>query len=444
MRKVDGWCWGLGLSLLVPMLAGCGKDDGSRDSAADGGATGIPLDGGDDGATGGADDDDDGDEGDKLDVGSNATGGLEGCGGDAGNSGGGGMGGEEEFEFSYIWIANSVESTISKIDTRTLVEEGRYLTRPDQAGSPSRTSVNLSGDVGVANRSGGVTKVIAVPENCPDKNGNGVVDTAAGAAFLPWDQDECVAWHTPLAYQSQRPVAWAPGEWNPSTCQYDKQELWSAGSPGMGQAGGADVMLFDGDTGAIVNTVFVPEVNWDGYGIYGGAVDGVGNFWGTQLSGQILVYVNRETFEYKTWPVPISSYGMTVDSQGFVWACAYDIARFDPATELWQTAMGVGGSGGCMEDGNGTLWLASQPMIGVDTATMAVTNMLNVPEYVHGVSIDFDGFVWGVALQTPNAYKGDPATGGIQTFTGLNGPYTYSDMTGFALKNAGTIPPPAG
>jgi hypothetical protein len=108
MRKVDGWCWGLGLSLLVPMLAGCGKDDGSRDSAADGGATGIPLDGGDDGATGGADDDDDGDEGDKLDVGSNATGGLEGCGGDAGNSGGGGMGGEEEFEFSYIWIANSV------------------------------------------------------------------------------------------------------------------------------------------------------------------------------------------------------------------------------------------------------------------------------------------------------------------------------------------------
>jgi hypothetical protein len=441
MGARDRWTWVVGLALVV----GCNGGDEGRGGpmAGSDGADGIAsID--DDGGSSNADGDGDG-GGEKLDIGGGDTGAPQGCGGDGGGGGGGGMMGEDEFEFSYIWIANSIEGTISKIDTRTLVEEGRYIVRPDSAGSPSRTSVNLSGDVGVANRSGGVTKVFAVSAECPDLNGDGIVTTSAnGQQILGWGSDECVAWHTPMAYASQRPVAWAPGEWNQSTCEYDKQMLWTAGSPGMGQAGGADIILLDGETGAIANSVFVSEVNYDGYGVYGAAVDGVGNFWGTQLGGQILIFVDKETFQYKTWPVPVSSYGMTVDSDGFVWACAYDVGRFDPATELWQTAMGVGGSGGCMADLSGTLWLANDPLVGVDTTTLAVVQTVDLPQYVHGVSIDFDGNVWGVSLQAPEAYKVNPATGSFDTFTGLNGPYSYSDMTGFALKNAGTIPPPAG
>ena len=188
----------------------------------------------------------------------------------------------------------------------------------------------------------------------------------------------------------------------------------------------------------------IAEMVFDGYGIYGGAVDGEGNFWGTMLGGVLLVRVNRETFEYQVWPVPISSYGMTVDSDGYVWACSYDVARFDPETETWKTAMGVGGGGCCMGDGAGKVWLANDPLVAVDTTTLAVVGMIDIPSYAHGVSIDFDGFVWGVTLYEPYAYKADPATLTVETFSGLNMPYTYSDMTGFALKNAGTIPTPQG
>ena len=134
---------------------------------------------------------------------------------------------------------------------------------------------------------------------------------------------------------------------------------------------------------------------------------------------------------------------MTVDSDGYVWVCANDVARFDPETETWQQAT-VGGSGGCMADGEGTLWMASNALVGVDTQTLQVVNTITIPSYAHGVSIDSDGYVWGVTLQEPYAYRADPITGLVQTFTGLNGPYTYSDMTGFALKNAGTIPTPQG
>ena len=35
------------------------------------------------------------------------------------------------------------------------------------------------------------------------------------------------------------------------------------------------------------------------------------------------------------------------------------------------------------------------------------------------------------------AYRVDPDTEDYDTVTGLNYPYTYSDMTGFALANAG-------
>src|SRR5438874_478359 len=47
-----------------------------------------------------------------------------------------------------IWVANSAEGTLSRIDTRTLVELARYATGPvtgPGTPDPSRTTVGLSG-----------------------------------------------------------------------------------------------------------------------------------------------------------------------------------------------------------------------------------------------------------------------------------------------------------
>ena len=50
------------------------------------------------------------------------------------------------------------------------------------------------------------------------------------------------------------------------------------------------------------------------------------------------------------------------------------------------------------------------------------------------------GYVWAVGMST-SAYRVDPATGLYDTITGLVNPYTYSDMTGFALSSVGGGPP---
>jgi len=96
-----------------------------------------------------------------------------------------------------------------------------------------------------------------------------------------------------------------------------------------------------------------------------------------------------------------------------------------------------------MSDGGDILWLANSPMIGIDRHTLEVEYGIPLPSYVHGVSVDDQGYVWGVSMGT-SAYRVDPESGTWDTVNGLIGPYTYSDMTGFALDNVGGGGAPSG
>lgn len=340
-----------------------------------------------------------------------------------------------ELGLSYIWIANSTEGTISKIDTVDMVERGRYIVRPDSAGNPSRTSVNLDGDVAVANRNGGITKIYALAERCEDTNDTPGIQTASSAEFLAWGEEECIAWHTPMDYASQRPVAWTHGVFNKETCRREQQKLWTSGSntPGV-----VDILRLDGDTGEVEASVTISGVIADSFGVYGGAVDARGNFWGSQVSMGKLIFVDFETLEYKLWDTPHGAYGITVDPSGRVWVCSGNAQRFDPGTETWKSVP-AGEYGGCMTDADGTLYKPTPGgILALDTETMTINQTYKLPQHIHGISIDFNGYVWGVSQDT-EAYRLDPADGSYETIGGLVGAYTYSDMTGFALSNAGVL-----
>jgi hypothetical protein len=335
--------------------------------------------------------------------------------------------------FSYIWVANSPENTISKINTQTLVEEGRYQTR-DSYGNPSRTSVALSGHVAVANRSGGVTKYLAY--GCAP----GPTSSGGAGSDLPFGEDGCLAWSTNMPYGTQRPVAWAPGVFNNTECRWENELLWTSGAQ-PGQDGTLDVLRLDGETGMIVDTVNIPDVSPGSYGAYGGASDGDGNFWISQLGVGSLVRIDAVTLDYEVYPMPISGYGMAVDPSGRPWVCGGGgVARFNLATKTFDVAdaNATGGTAaGCMTD-NQFIWLAGADNVrGIDLATMQLVHNHPIDSYIHGTSVDFDGYVWGVSRDT-RAYKVDPVTGAVETVDGLNSPYTYSDMTGFGLSNAGS------
>jgi len=348
--------------------------------------------------------------------------------------GGAGKGGGGAADFSYIWIANSSQGTVSKINTETLIEEGRYIVRSDSAGSPSRTSVNLNGDMAVANRLSGVTKIVARTEQCNDPANT----STGGADVKPW-MDGCIAWFTPFEYASQRPVAWTQGQFDEGTCRYENTKLWTSGANAS-----IDVILIDGETGVVEQVVPIPGVTPNFYGIYGAAVDNEGNFWGSQLGIGALVRVDIDDFSVQTWPMQNSGYGMTVDGEGRPWTCSSAVARFDPMSETWMAnAMAGASGGGCMVDADGVLWVGgynpgdySNVLLGIDAETLQTVQTIPIPNYAKGISIDFEGNVWAVSY-TAEAYRVNPLTQQIDTFVGLVGPYTYSDMTGFALSQAG-------
>lgn len=357
-----------------------------------------------------------------------------------------------DVEFSYIWISNSPQGTVSKIDTRTRVEVARYRTGPEQAPDPSRTSVNLRGDVAVVNRAGSITKIWARIEDCEDRNGNGKIDTSTGPGdVLPWGEDECVAWNTPLMFAS-RPAAWTSGtkttDSNGCTIHVDP-EVWTSAPDAKGNA---VVYLLRGSDGKILDSTVLPGVD-GGFGVYGGAVDAAGDFWGAAWSTGPLVHVRRADLSYELIKVPdpkesfFTVYGFTLDHAGRAWVGGQgSLQRYDPATQTWVSAelpaIYTSLSRGMQEDAHGHLWVAAlaQGILRVDTDSATFVELIDGAtlknlHYPAGISVDVDGKVWMVDTDANGAHVLDPDTHAVEFVGGLDRPYTYSDMTGWALKN---------
>jgi streptogramin lyase len=374
-------------------------------------------------------------------TGDNTTGAVDPC--------AGGMG---DFDFSYLWVANTSQGSVSKINTKTLIEEGRYYADPNPGNaSTSRTSVNIDGRFVVASnrQSYSLTKIAANVEDCVDKNGDGMITTSQNKDdLLPWGSDECVLWNTPVnsyAYTGgPRGTAWAPGDFNPDTCKYENQKVWV----GWLDAPGHAIMgRFDGATG--VQDATIPLDNWSsGISPYGAAADGFGFIWTINVY-QELVRIDTTTLEVKRYPGGgINFYGLTVDAKGNPWFGPYNngaVAMFDAKTE---TFMQVPGSNenhrGVAVASDGMVWVATNNggthgcgLNQIDSNTMTHVQFHNFPQCGTpvGVSIDVDNFVWMVD-HDGWAYRIDPETYEKTQVVIPGNHYTYSDMTGGGLQNA--------
>ncbi len=345
---------------------------------------------------------------------------------------------------SFIWISNSSEGTVSKINTKTAIEEGRYRVA---GGSPSRTSVNLQGDVAVSSRHpGAVTKIAAKKENCFDANNDGEITTSTGPGdVLALGQDECVIWTKMIGSTGYgfgpRATAWDSGAQDPETCEFPAPRLWIGW---MDANYLAHFERLDGQTGDTLDEVTYAWGN--SYSPYGGAVDAEGNFYATGLNTSPTIKIDAETVEITDLGNPNGcKYGMTLDGNGDIWAGACfgeGVYHWDHVDNSWTTLPNSGGTrvNGIMADAAGNVWGAgsnSCRLVHIDVETESYVNN-NIPlpgcSQPWGVSIDFEGYVW-VVDRGNKAFKVDPDTYEVvATVNGLVGPYTYSDMTGVALK----------
>lgn len=155
--------------------------------------------------------------------------------------------GTGSLDLGFMWVANNSQGWVSKYDTRTGRETGRYwatipkdcanspngppctggafqpaLTAGPGKHNPSRTAIDRFGNVWIANRAigqqGSVTKIANDQYDCVDRNGNGSIQTsrdlnndgtistnpADGEMIIPTNYsdpnqyDECVLFSTPV------------------------------------------------------------------------------------------------------------------------------------------------------------------------------------------------------------------------------------------------------
>ena len=270
--------------------------------------------------------------------------------------------------FPFINVAASGRGTVVRINTETGEVVGEYRTAPEGRGlNPSRTTVDLFGNVWTANReevaeidgipAGSAVKIglivggmrvdetgvpnpsgdyLAPPfgySTCVDRNGDGLIRTSGGLLdVLDWPDvtdgvggadglvedavDECTLIYQRLPDAEQARHVSVDADNN----------VWVGGYP-------FDLRYFyklDGSTGAFLDSFDARAI---GCGGYGGLIDGNGVLWsigwGTE-EGALLRY-DPATGEGSCVNI-FGGYGLGIDTNGYVWGSIWEngISKVSP------------------------------------------------------------------------------------------------------------------
>jgi DNA-binding beta-propeller fold protein YncE len=365
-----------------------------------------------------------------------------------------------------IWVANSRENTVSRLDTRTGREVGRYAVCVD----PSRTAVDLFGDGLITCRGDGRVAKIAIQESaCIDRNRNGVIDTSRDTSndgvIQPGEQranDECVIWNV----------------------QPDGASSGCSGVSGCARAAGVDrdnhvwvgfwnstrLVQLDGETGATLRTV---PLTGRPYGL---AIDADGIIWVASRSPYVVLKVHPVSGQVASYDPGRGLYGIAIDHLGKVWVATGEFrgaSRLDPENGTWthfgpwdELPSGRGHTRGvavridrnAQGDVTGSRVFIAHHQFNESCVTSLDSKLdrlvtvidagtrrelpvleLGVARGPVGVGVDIDGKLWTVNQCDSTVTRLDPDTRAVLgTWPVGRNPYTYSDMTGYALRTITT------
>ena len=366
----------------------------------------------------------------------------------------------ESVTLPYLWVPNSNEGTVSKLDTYTGRELARYRTCPWTDASPSRTTVDLYGNCWLGNRQRGTVVKIGLLENGQylDRNGNGKVDTSYDRnddgnitpdEMLPWGEDECVLYEILLVPGQEQ--TYTPGD---ETVRY-ANDYWNPGPRGLavdargnvwaGTYGGERFYYISETTGQILQTNNFHHTS------YGAVISRDGVLWsaGYNYSFTEQSYVLRfdpRSGDVKTVSLGHATYGLGLDHLGHLFVSGWQdakLSRIDVAsgTVDW-THEGLNESRGVAVTDDNDVWVANSA-----PGTVArwsndgqLKTQIPVGTTPTGVSVDAAGKVWVVNNGDEFVKRINPATDSIDLAKRIVGGlhYGYSDMTGILARQTTT------
>ena len=370
----------------------------------------------------------------------------------------------------FIWVPNN-EGTVSRVDTETGDELGRYRVAPPglpDNGSPSRTTVDLEGNVWVGLRTAGTVVKIGLCEGgqCIDRNRDGIIQTSrdldgdgdiTGDELLPWGEDECVLLEVVLVPGHEG--AYVPGTYegpydtdfwgtSPRSLAVDAQNnIWVGTGPPEPR-----FFYLDGDTGEILDVIDVSP--WDHHA-YGATIDRNGILWSVSYGRNILRIDPSGLEPIREIHPPYAPYGLTVDYLGHLFVTFYwdsKLCKIDIETDelifMKDTPEGIhlphsGARGVAVTPEDHNVWVAVTYRGSVlrydnDGNLIAEIEDLDDPT---GVAVDAAGNIWTTPRSSEYIYRIDPETNTIdlsKRIVGGGGHYSYSDMTGVVSRTITT------
>ena len=346
---------------------------------------------------------------------------------------------DDEAIHDYVaWIPNTAAGTISRLDTESRAEVGRYFTGPTgEQMSPSRTSVGPDGSVYIANRDGQRITKFALPPECPGTSGGEAPTTSTGPDDVyDWGDDDCLVWSEELTgYGPLRAVA--------AQQDGDDSVVWVG-------ARDHSIWKLDGDDGTVLFRTDSP-VQPDGF-----AIDDLGNLWIATFYESKLGRIDTTRCRdhgscdteicdsvdgdcaKKSLDTPAMAKGITVDADQNIWLGG-DLMRYDrqaPPGERWHHIDPDATIEGLVADenwiygaagGDGVMrFLRENPE---QSATISGT----VNRSVSALDIDHAGFVWAINRDHNDAFVVEPGDGIFDgqvddQVAGFDEPDAYSDM----------------
>jgi sugar lactone lactonase YvrE len=304
----------------------------------------------------------------------------------------------------FIYIPNSDQrsNSVTQLDTKTGKLNWTFDLNPIlRNSSPSRTTVDANGDVWVGLRGG--NQVVWISMQGKQKK---VVKTGRIPRAITLDLDGNV---------------WV-GNWQDNTM------VKLDGKTGEPLLTVTNVACPYGAVADINNTLWVVNnCNWDNSntltrisvagkilstipaaGAYGIATDAQGQIWSANWPGSCLHRFSNQGANLGCIPLPARPRGVAVDANSNVWV---------PCSHVGSSETSL--------------------VVKISPTGQIVGRYTDVGRHSIGAAVDADGFVWVISYSQNQAVKINANTGiTIGKYpTGGVGPYTYSDMTGFAFQS---------
>ncbi len=314
-----------------------------------------------------------------------------------------------ERTFPAVWIANSAEGTLSRIDADRAVESARYASG---GAEPSRVAVDYLGDAWVVNReldgaAPSVRRIAGELERCVDRDGDGAIETSSGPSVVA--DDECVLLHA---------AAGEPGAVARAIAIDGDRGLdgISGGDAWIGLHDAEAVIELDGYSGELKTRLETP-----GFQPYAASFDPWGTLWMISRDG-LLARIDPRAGEVEILEVPLPCYllyGLAIDRDGRLLMTGFSCDRlisYDPALDRWTSAEAPASPRGAIADGD-RFWVAHTAAQVSEVAldplrvrrTLSVADEALTPLETIGVAVDARGRVWTASS------RGGPGGVGVAT-----------------------------